>query len=220
MIGAGATNTSVGRFLAKAGYQTSKSSTAPSSGPTCWGNPGHHPGGAFGDALMTRWPAGSDAIVICTGSDQALSGEHAQMLPDGTLHVLDLGVPSDLDAGFRERPDTVVVDMTTLKGIADQNLAIRATEVGKCESLLEHGLADCLERLQAREVELALIELPNMIKAIRDTAMGDVFAEDLEGLDAEARQVVERIVAYLEKKYVGLPMKLAKEAVLEQLRKS
>ena len=134
--------------------------------------------------------------------------------------MLDLGVPSDLDSGFRERPDTTVVDMTALKEVADQNLAIRATEVGKCESLLEAGLAEYLERLQAREVELALIELPNMIKAIRDTAMGDIFAEELEGLDAEAREVVERIVAYLEKKYVGLPMKLAKEAVLEQLRKS
>ena len=35
--------------------------------------------------------------------------------------------------------------------------------------------------------------------------MGDIFADELEGLDAEARQVVERIVAYLEKKYVSLP---------------
>jgi glutamyl-tRNA reductase len=59
-----------------------------------------------------------------------------------------------------------------------------------------------------------------MIRAIRETAMGEVFAEDLESLDADARVVVNRIVAYLEKKYVGLPMKLAKEAVLEQLRKS
>ena len=110
--------------------------------------------------------------------------------------------------------------MTALKGLADQNLAIRATEVGKCEFLLEAGLSEYLERLQAREVELSLIELPELIKAIRETAMGDIFADELEGLDAEARQVVERIVTYLEKKYVGLPMKLAKEAVLEQLRKS
>ena len=221
MIGAGATNTSVGRFLHKAGYSnlhvlnrsleraqtladilnTSKVGTL--------------------EALPEALAAGPDAIVICTGSDHALlSGDHARMLPDGPLCVLDLGVPSDLDASFRERPELTVVDMTALREIADQNLAIRATEVGKCESLLEAGLKEYLERLQAREVELALIELPNMIKAIRDTAMGDIFAEDLEGLDAEARQVVERIVAYLEKKYVGLPMKLAKEAVLEQLRKS
>ena len=221
MIGAGATNTSVGRFLSKAGYrhvhvlnrsleraqaladilQTSKVGTL--------------------EALPDALAAGPEAIVICTGSDQALlSGAHARMLPAGPLHVLDLGVPSDLDGGFRERPELTVVDMTALKEIADQNLAIRATEVGKCESLLEAGLVEYIERLQAREVELSLIELPNMIKAIRDTAMGDIFAEDLEGLDAEARQVVERIVAYLEKKYVGLPMKLAKEAVLEQLRKS
>ena len=221
MVGAGATNTSVGRFLSKAGYHNvhvvNRSMERAKALADILNT------SKFGtlEALPDALADGPDAIVICTGSDQALlSGEHARMLPAGPLNVLDLGVPSDLDASFRERPDLTVVDMTALREIADQNLAIRATEVGKCESLLEAGMVEWAERLQAREVELALIELPNMIKAIRDTAMGDIFAEDLEGLDAEARHVVERIVAYLEKKYVGLPMKLAKEVVLEQLRKS
>ena len=221
MVGAGATNTAVGRFLSKAGHSNfrvvNRSLERARALADILGTA--HAGTL--DDLDAALAAGPRAIVVCTGSDQALlKEEHAQILPGGPLNVLDLGVPSDLDSGFRERPDTTVVDMTALKEIADQNLAIRATEVGKCESLLEAGLAEYLERLQAREVELALIELPNMIKAIRDTAMGDIFAEELEGLDAEAREVVERIVAYLEKKYVGLPMKLAKEAVLEQLRKS
>ena len=221
MIGAGATNTSVGRFLSKAGHHNVQVLNRSLERAQALADILHTSQVGTLDALPEALAAGPDAIVICTGSDQALlTGEHATMLPAGPLHVLDLGVPSDLDAGFRERPALTVVDMTALKEIADQNLAIRATEVGKCESLLEAGLVEYIERLQAREVELALIELPNMIKAIRDTAMGDIFAEDLEGLDAEARQVVERIVAYLEKKYVGLPMKLAKEAVLEQLRKS
>lgn len=221
MVGAGATNTAVGRFLSKAGHSNfrvvNRSLERARALADILGTA--HAGTL--DDLDSALAAGPRAIVICTGSDQALlKEEHAQILPGGPLNVLDLGVPSDLDSGFRERPDTTVVDMTALKEVADQNLAIRATEVSKCESLLEAGLAEYLERLQAREVELALIELPNMIKAIRDTAMGDIFAEELEGLDAEAREVVERIVAYLEKKYVGLPMKLAKEAVLEQLRKS
>ena len=221
MIGAGATNTSVGRFLAKAGYHNVHVLNRSLERAQALADILHTSQVGTLEALPDALAAGPAAIVICTGSDQALlTGEHARMLPVGPLHVLDLGVPSDLDAGFRERPELTVVDMTALKEIADQNLAIRATEVSKCESLLEAGLVEYIERLQAREVELALIELPNMIKAIRDTAMGDIFAEDLEGLDAEARQVVERIVAYLEKKYVGLPMKLAKEAVLEQLRKS
>ena len=221
MIGAGATNTSVGRFLSKAGHHNVRVLNRSLKRAQALADILHTSQVGTLDALPEALAAGPDAIVICTGSDQALlTGEHATMLPAGPLHVLDLGVPSDLDAGFRERHALTVVDMTALKEIADQNLAIRATEVGKCESLLEAGLMEYIERLQAREVELALIELPNMIKAIRDTAMGDIFAEDLEGLDAEARQVVERIVAYLEKKYVGLPMKLAKEAVLEQLRKS
>ena len=221
MIGAGATNTSVGRFLSKAGYRNVLVLNRSLERAQALADILHTSKVRTLEALPEALAAGPAAIVICTGSDQALlTGEHARMLPAGPLHVLDLGVPSDLDAGFRERPELTVVDMTALKEIADQNLAIRATEVGKCETLLEAGLVEYIERLQAREVELALIELPNMIKAIRDTAMGDIFAEDLEGLDTEARQVVERIVAYLEKKYVGLPMKLAKEAVLEQLRKS
>jgi len=221
VIGAGATNTSVGRFLSKAGYRNVHVINRSLERAQALAEILHTSQVGTLDALPETLAAGPEAIVICTGSDQALlTGAHARMLPDGPLRVLDLGVPSDLDAGFRERPELTVVDMTALKEIADQNLAIRATEVGKCESLLEAGLVEYIERLQAREVELALIELPNMIKAIRDTAMGDIFAEDLEGLDTEARQVVERIVAYLERKYVGLPMKLAKEAVLEQLRKS
>ena len=39
-----------------------------------------------------------------------------------------------------------VVDMTALKVQTD--LAIRATEVGKCESLLEAGLVEYIERLR------------------------------------------------------------------------
>lgn len=221
MVGAGATNTAVGRFLVKAGYRNVRVVNRSLERAQALAEVlGTDRAGTLDD-LAEALKDGPRAMVVCTGSDAALLGaDHARMLPDGPLNVLDLGVPSDVDANFRERPDLTVVDMAALKEVADLNLAIRATEVSKCESLLEAGLNEYLERLQAREVELALIELPQMIKAIRETAMGEIFADDLEGLDAEARQVVERIVAYLEKKYVGLPMKLAKEAVLEQLRKS
>ena len=221
MVGAGATNTAVGRFLVKAGYRNVRVVNRSLERAQVLADVlGTDQAGTLDD-LAEALKEGPRALVVCTGSDAALLGaDHARMIPDGPLNVLDLGVPSDVDASFRERPDLTVVDMAALKEVADQNLAIRATEVSKCETLLEAGLAEYLERLQAREVELALIELPQMIKAIRETAMGEIFADDLEGLDAEARQVVERIVAYLEKKYVGLPMKLAKEAVLEQLRKS
>lgn len=221
MVGAGATNTAVGRFLVKAGYRNVRVVNRSLERAQALAEVlGTDRAGTLDD-LAEALKDGPRAMVVCTGSDAALLGaNHARMLPEGPLNVLDLGVPSDVDANFRERPDLTVVDMAALKEVADLNLAIRATEVSKCESLLEAGLNEYLERLQAREVELALIELPQMIKAIRETAMGEIFADDLEGLDAEARQVVERIVAYLEKKYVGLPMKLAKEAVLEQLRKS
>ena len=76
------------------------------------------------------------------------------------------------------------------------------------------------DRLQQRQVELAMRELPATISAIRETALGEIFAQDLSRLDDETRELIDRIVGYMEKKYVGVPMKLARQAVLDQLRQS
>ena len=80
-------------------------------------------------------------------------------------------------------------------------------------------MADLASRLQQRQVELALRELPTLLAAVRNTALGEVFSDELAQLDEDSRDLVDRIVTYLEKKYVSLPMKLAKEVVMEQLDK-
>ena len=106
MIGAGATNTSVGRFLSKAGYHDVHVLNRSLDRAQSLADILNTSEVGTLEALPKALTAGPDAIVICTGSDQALlSGDHARMLPAGPLHVLDLGVPSDLDAGFRERPE-------------------------------------------------------------------------------------------------------------------
>ena len=58
-----------------------------------------------------------------------------------------------------------------------------------------------------------------MLADVRNTALDEVFASELADLDGDTRNLVDRIVLYLEKKYISPPMKLAKEVVMDQLDK-
>ena len=43
-----------------------------------------------------------------------------------------------------------------------------------------------------------------------------MFARDLENMDEESRKVLSKVIDYLEKKYISVPMKMAKEILLEE----
>jgi len=59
--------------------------------------------------------------------------------------------------------------------------------------------------------------IPETIKEIRNTALGSVFAKDLENLDEESRELLDKIMNYMEKKYISIPMKMAKEVLLNKV---
>ncbi|HCZ08891.1 MAG TPA: hypothetical protein DHV07_07295 [Flavobacteriales bacterium] len=219
LIGAGQTNGNIARFLAKQGYASVHilNRTAPKAealaAPRNW---------TWGDlsGLEESLAKGPAAIFLCTGSDTAILDEaQAQALPAGQVFVLDLSVPSGVTEAFRKRPNCMVVGIAELKPLADENVAGRRAALGDCQRIINASLIELTNRLQQREVELALRELPTLLAAVRNTALGEVFADELAELDGETRSLVDRIVAYLEKKYVSVPMKLAREAVMEHLDK-
>jgi glutamyl-tRNA reductase len=53
------------------------------------------------------------------------------------------------------------------------------------------------------------------VKEIRATAVNEVFRNDLEGLDEHSREVLEKVIGYMEKKYMSMPMIMAKEILLK-----
>lgn len=220
VIGAGQTNANIARFLEKRGHTAVRILNRTASKAEELATPRGWSWGTL-DTLPDALSSGPVAIFVCTGSDRALLGSaEAALLPAGPCFVLDLSVPSGVDSGFRDRPNTTVVGMSELKPIADRNVAGRRTAMGDCQRIIESAMTELTSRLQQREVELALRELPQLLAAVRNTALGEVFAEELAELDGDTRNLVDRIVAYLEKKYVSVPMKLAREAVLEQMDKS
>ena len=59
-------------------------------------------------------------------------------------------------------------------------------------------------------------EVPQKVKEIRDTACNEVFKSELELLDDTSREVLDKIIGYMEKKYMSVPMLMAKEILLKK----
>ena len=50
-------------------------------------------------------------------------------------------------------------------------------------------------------------QVPEKIKEIRNTAINSVFAEEVQNMDQQSREVLEKVmINYMEKKYISVPM--------------
>jgi glutamyl-tRNA reductase len=63
---------------------------------------------------------------------------------------------------------------------------------------------------------VALRDVPEMVREIRELALNTVFAREISEMNEQNRMLMERILDYMEKKYIALPIKKAKELLLEQ----
>jgi glutamyl-tRNA reductase len=57
--------------------------------------------------------------------------------------------------------------------------------------------------------------VPEKVKEIKSTALNVVFKNDLQKLDPESKEVLDKIIGYMEKKYMSVPMLMAKEILLK-----
>jgi len=71
-----------------------------------------------------------------------------------------------------------------------------------------------LVELKQRRIELAMRQVPEKIKEIRNTALNSVFAEEVQGMDQQSREVLEKVINYMEKKYISVPMIMAKDILI------
>ena len=69
---------------------------------------------------------------------------------------------------------------------------------------------------QERKIELAFGEIPKQIKQIKELAINEVFAKEINSLDENGKIVLEKLLTYMEKKYNALAIKTAKRVILEE----
>lgn len=219
MIGAGQTNVLVSKFLRKAGYENltvfNRSEERATSIAEGFAN-----GKGLPLSEIDSYEAGFDVLIVCTGSAEPtvnpglfhwlLAGD----APDEKV-VIDLGVPADVSETTVAEYDFHYVGIEQLRALAEENMSFRREEIKRAHGVLHKHLKDLEASYRQRLLERAMSHLPQEIKAVKDKAVNKVFAKELDKLDPEAQDLLLRMMTYMEKRCIGIPMKAAREAVLE-----
>jgi glutamyl-tRNA reductase len=213
IVGAGVTNVNMCRFLMKHGFHdfTVFNRTLEKGEQLAK----MLKGSAFKLDSILEYKKGFDLLVLCTGAKDAIMTEeiYSSLLNGETENktVIDLAVPADLDKTILEQYQLEHISVKHLKAISENNIKERKKELIKVRQLIFEAVEEFKEIFKMRQVEIKMRSIPERVKEIRSTAINEVFQNDLEQLDENSREIVDKILNYMEKKYVSVPMLMAKE---------
>lgn len=220
MVGAGKTNRSMSKFFLKHGYTNFVvyNRTLPKAEQLA----GELKGIARPLAELPLHTEGFDVLMTCTGSEEPIitEGIYRQMLngEQSRKVIIDLALPNDVAPEVTAMPHVRYIEVATLQVTAKENLKLREKEIEKCLTIIDHSMAEFDQMFRERQIEKAMGEIPQQIKAIKELAMNEVFARDLNAMDDSSKEVLQKVIDYFEKKYIGLPMKMAKEILVQSHR--
>jgi glutamyl-tRNA reductase len=181
-------------------------------------------GTALSLAQLANYDKGFDAIITCTAAETWVVDTtlYAQLLKDEKQRklVIDLALPADIEGQVLKQFEVHYVGMNQIQALASENIAYRQLALQECEAIIENGKKEFEKSMQQRQIEIAMQAIPAAVKDIRNTALGSVFAKDLEQLDEQSREVIEKIMSYMEKKYISIPMKMAREVLMNEVIKN
>ena len=128
--------------------------------------------------------------------------------------IINLGIPNNVESEVANQKSLNYIDINSIKICAEKNLQLRKNEIIKCELIIKNKTNRFIELCHERHIELAFGEIPKKVKAIKELAINEVFAKDINLLDDHGKEVLEKVMAYLEKKFNAVSIKTAKEVYI------
>jgi len=168
---------------------------------------------------IEKFNEGFDVLITCTSSQSPIINNelYQTLIGSDTSRkvIIDLALPADVDSEVIKLNDVTYIDIESLKKQAAENLLKRECEVDACYKIIQTKVDEFKHLFQERKIELAFGEIPKQIKYIKETALNEVFAKELNTLDSQSKEVLEKVLIYMEKKYNALAIKTAKKVFLE-----
>lgn len=176
-------------------------------------------GKAFELKALPDFKEGFDVLIVCTASSEPLitkaifdtlnNNETSKKV------IIDLALPANVEEVVAKDKLVRYIDIDSLKAQAEANLQLRKNEVEKCEQIIKSKTEQFRWLHKERRIELAFGEVPRQVKAIKDLALNEVFAKEVNLLDPNSKEVLEKVLSYVEKKYNAVAIKTAKELLLK-----
>lgn len=216
IVGAGQTNKLVAKFLKK--YSKSKFTIFNRTFDNAQQIATFLEGEAHLLSDLSTYTEGFDVLIVCTGATEPVITPvlYPQLLQgDSSIKtIVDLSIPNNVDRRVIEAYPINYIEIENLRTLANQNLEFRLKEVQKAKSLILESFEEFAQEFQSRQITRALGEVPVQIKALKSHAVNNVFKNELDSLDPNSKELVDRILAYMERRCIGIPMKVAKEAFM------
>jgi glutamyl-tRNA reductase len=175
-------------------------------------------GVAYNLEALKTFKNGFDVIITCTSATEPIITNeiYTSLLngDDSRKVIVDLAVPNDTSPEVLQNNPVTFIEVHSLQEIANSNLKERYEELIFAERIIEENIQDFKPVLKQRRVEIAMKEVPEKIKEIRNAAVNGIFAEEIGSMDQQSREVLERVMNYMEKKYISLPMIMAKDILI------
>ncbi|MDO8367159.1 MAG: glutamyl-tRNA reductase [Saprospiraceae bacterium] len=212
MIGAGETNALFAKFLVKSKFTrvTVFNRTFEKARSLAQANGWR----AFSLDELAFYSEGFDALIVCTGATQAIIDPalYRELLANesGKKIVVDLSIPHNVDRETVTGFPMQYIEIESLKETANENLAYREQERDHAAGLIQARILQFRERWHERQAERSMAHIPAEVKAVKDRAINEVFGKEFAQLDPSAQDLVQRMLGYMEKKCVAIPIKAAK----------
>ncbi|PBQ32454.1 glutamyl-tRNA reductase [Sphingobacteriaceae bacterium] len=175
-------------------------------------------GKAFELSTLPDFKEGFDVMVVCTSSSEIIVTEEifSILKRDGSSKkvIIDLGIPSNVHSSVAKNTQVSYIDINSLKAQAEANLQLRKNEIVKCEEIIQAKIEQFNALYAERRIELAFGSVPKQVRAIKDLALNEVFAKEINSMDLQSKEVLEKVLSYVEKKYNAVAIKTAKEVFL------
>lgn len=169
---------------------------------------------------LAKHKEGFDLLLTCTGSTEPIVNTTLYKKLIGKESdkkiIIDLAMPFDVEPNVIEKFDVDYISIEFLKTIADSNIKERRKELIKVRQIIYDAVEEFKEIFKMRQVELKMRSIPERVKEIRAAAVNQVFSKEMSTLDDNSKVVLEKILDYMEKKYVSVPMLMAKEMALNK----
>ncbi|WP_316773076.1 glutamyl-tRNA reductase [Pedobacter frigiditerrae] len=176
-------------------------------------------GTAYPLSALADYDQGFDVIITCTGATEPIITEeiYAKLLKGDTCKkvIVDLAIPNDTAPSVVKNFPLHYIEVETLKEVARKNIQERYDELVNAEHIIDENIKDFESVLRQRKIEIAMSDVPQKIKDIKHKAINAVFADEINMMDDNSRAVLERVMDYMEKKCITIPMVMAKEILVK-----
>jgi len=216
IIGAGETNTNISKYLQKHKYSNFAVFNRTLSKAQALA--AELNGEAYDLNGLKTYNKGFDVIITCTSAvEPIITTEIYKSLLNGDTDkktIVDLAIPNDTAPEVLEQFPVHFIEVHSLNEIAKKNMQERYQELVHAEKIIEDNIKGFLSQIRQRRIEVAMSEVPQKIKEIRNTAINSVFADEVQAMDQQSREILEKVINYMEKKYISVPMVMAKEILI------